>query len=622
MAADAWTVAAILGLSAAAVVLMWTKVHSLIWFDPAWWLQEVFRFARGQVPNRDFCWQYPPLSIFVVGLALRWFGERFEVAQAAIDLLSLGVVFGCYLWARRLLPRSLHLVCIALVIAVGATTQTYFSLFSFLTYGPSLHVAACGILLLMLGVLRHVCSGVEDRAAYWLTGTGAAISLTSKPEAIVATLALFTVLAAADRLVSFRSASWHAWMAHYAKLAVLWFVPGIAIYIAVGAWAGFRDTLMGVIGYGLGSMACPWWPTGFGLLSAASALGLAAFVFAAATLVERRLWVSLLGQRRYGMLWAAAVAGLCVCAVREAVFHHELLRSAMPVTSKIRALLPDLLATSAIFRSGEWAMIAYWIWIVAGAIRARAIERWRLAVLLVLTLPVSLSIRSLFGTHMSGLPEIPAISYPIVLLLTPWVLLRMLSLPHRPTESVAVEGARRPVAVVGALVAGYIAVRIVGGWPDVLSPSRYTAMDTIAGTIHVRDFDDTRRVYDYVMAHTTPADPILEIPYGGGIGVATGRPSYSFITFWQDIPMPERYQERDLETIRAHPPRVIVAEDEEHFGSNYGVRGCHGCTFPEISWMPDRLSWRPGYVYPSIQWIEANYKTDARVGKWVLLLLK
>jgi hypothetical protein len=41
-------------------------------------------------------------------------------------------------------------------IAVGATSQTYFSLFSLLSYSPAVHVAAIGLLLMLLGSFQYL----------------------------------------------------------------------------------------------------------------------------------------------------------------------------------------------------------------------------------------------------------------------------------------------------------------------------------------------------------------------------------------------------------------------------------------------------------------------------------
>src|SRR5437867_2056168 len=125
--------AAVLCLCLVASWLLWSKLVDLPWLDPAWWLQEVFRFAQGQVPYRDYYWPYPPLPILIFGTALRIFGARFWVAQILVDTVSLAVMLGIYFWTKRLLPLALHVLSCALVLAVCATSQTYFSLFSFLT---------------------------------------------------------------------------------------------------------------------------------------------------------------------------------------------------------------------------------------------------------------------------------------------------------------------------------------------------------------------------------------------------------------------------------------------------------------------------------------------------------
>ena len=39
------------------------------------------RFSQGQVPYRDYFWPYPPLAVFIFGIALRLLGQKFWVAR-------------------------------------------------------------------------------------------------------------------------------------------------------------------------------------------------------------------------------------------------------------------------------------------------------------------------------------------------------------------------------------------------------------------------------------------------------------------------------------------------------------------------------------------------------------
>ncbi len=211
--------------------------------------------------------------------------------------------------------------------------------------------------------------------------------------------------------------------------------------------------------------------------------------------------------------------------------------------------------------------------------------------------------------------------YPFMMLLTPYVLLRFLRLPYREPEDLQIQAVGRPETVVAALMLFYITVRIVGGW-NVISNGSFATLDTQAGRVHVSKGAENFEIYNYVLAHTRQDDPILEIPDGGGISFATRRPSYGFTTLWNDIPLSEEFQALDLRMVQAKPPRVVIASAEEHFNSYYGVMGTNGCMFPSIAWVPNRLSWRPGFVFPAVRWIEENYKVDRRVGDWVLLLPK
>src|SRR5437660_4664040 len=236
---DRWNFVVVFGLSAVAALLLWPKLHALPWLDPSWWLQEMARFAQGQVPYRDYYWPYPPLSVFVFGIALRVCGQKFWVAQTVIDAFSLAVMLGIYYWTKRLLPARLQALNCVLVLAVCVTTQTYFSLFSFLTYGPALHVSATGLLVLWLGVLRYLEEPSAGGRALAALGIGAAIALTSKQETVIAVLAVFGLLALWERRTRFQDAPVQIWLRQYARLAVLWFIPAACFYAAVGWWAGF-----------------------------------------------------------------------------------------------------------------------------------------------------------------------------------------------------------------------------------------------------------------------------------------------------------------------------------------------------------------------------------------------
>src|SRR5579884_3721708 len=152
---------------------------SLTWLDPAHWLNEIFRFASGEMPYRDFSYQYPPFALFLYGSLLRVFGATFTTVQTITNVIDVAVIAACYALIRRLLPRALHAAVACAMVAVCATSLMNFNFFSYVTYSPSLQTGALGVLLLLLGLLRYF----ERGSPGWVpAGCGGFIALLSKPE--------------------------------------------------------------------------------------------------------------------------------------------------------------------------------------------------------------------------------------------------------------------------------------------------------------------------------------------------------------------------------------------------------------------------------------------------------
>src|SRR5579863_10262301 len=82
---DVQNSAAVAVLLAVFIALRWKKMGSLLWQDPAHWFNEISRTARGEVPYRDFSFQYPPFVVFLYGWLLRVFGIRFTTVQVVTD---------------------------------------------------------------------------------------------------------------------------------------------------------------------------------------------------------------------------------------------------------------------------------------------------------------------------------------------------------------------------------------------------------------------------------------------------------------------------------------------------------------------------------------------------------
>lgn len=606
----------VIAASLAAAVLLWCKLQSLVQFDPGVWLEESLRLARGETPYRDFFWQYPPLGLAAIAYPFRWINASFPVAQVVLDLLSFGIVGLVFCLLGYLVPRALRVWICLLVIAVGATSQTYFSLFSLLSYSPALHVAAIGLLLTLLGSFQYLESAAPRNKfplkPAVLIVIGCWVALLGKQEAFLVTPVFLILLALFDPHV-------HGGIgrARWSKIAAAGLLPPLGVYLLLGGAVGYANLAAALRGYGLATVPCAWWPTGLGVFGALAALGAAGVVMGLGTFFESSRWREVLGGRYLWLLAGAAVGGVIWLAY-EWYTDGPLLTGPSPISARMLSFGKAAFGTSPVLRPVLWSAIVYWL-VLFGRMIRRPVDRARLELLLLLTVPVFISVRSLFGSTLAPTPEVPALSYPFLALLGPYLLARSLELPGRATFGLKLQGHRTAMRFTSTLVIAYAALRIAAAYPNLLSNDAFTRLDTERGFVRVLDGKTNAELYRYVLAHTHPGDYFLELPYGGGLTFATGRNNPVFSNQFAQIPLPERFQAEDLARIQEHPPRLVVAAAEPNFGSFWGIQGNMACSFPRWTWIPDRPSWTPQSALPVTEFLKNNYRTEQKAGVWLLL---
>jgi len=123
-----------------------------------------------------------------------------------------------------------------------------------------------------------------------------------------------------------------------------------------------------------------------------------------------------------------------------------------------------------------------------------------------------------------------------------------------------------------------------------------------------------------VVENTSPSDTVLDLPYGGGINFAAHRLSPFFETQFQQVSMPERFLEKDLEALRQRPPKVVIADNGPNYGASYGLKS-NACAFPRLVWAPSTNS-VDDRVFPAIDEIQQNYRVAEVVGRKLLLVPK
>jgi hypothetical protein len=618
---DAAALFVIVALCGILSYLRWTKMETLVWGDTARWLFEAQRVAAGQMPYRDFAWQYPPFSVLALGWCMKWFGVRFAVAQTFVDVVSMSFVLLAYFLVRRVFPRFLGLPVMIWLVAVCGTSLAFFNVFSFATYVPALQTAACGLLALLLGILDYVCSGKMSTATWLLMAVGAFLAAYSKPETFAATYALLIVLAFLDRCCWFAEKDFKAWLRHYLLVMLACVLPTLIGYLWLGSAVGFTNMMAGIGGYGLASATCPWWPTGLGLFGAASALGQAAFFVAALSLTRHRYFVARFGRNYFFALSGGVIGGLIYGTY---VFYNnwDLLTGSRSLKEKIWYSGASTYWTSAILLPVMWVCVALWGYL---AVRMFLTERHRkispdeLRLILLLTGPVVMSARGWFNWLLDNRTEVPGICYPFFLLLGPYLIWRALawsdSEPDLQTSSLV-----RPGVAVVSLLLAYSALRFAAAFPEMLSSTRYGRVSTLAGDVRLINSGTDSEIYKFVMENTSSADTVLDLPYGGGMNFATHRLSPLFQLQFQQVIIPERFLRKDLAAMREHPPKVVIANAAPNYDAVSGWIS-NTCPFPHLVWVPAKDQ-RQEPAIPVIPFVEQNYRVAKVVGRKLLLVPK
>ena len=598
-------------ISAALAWSLWGKLQTLLELDPSWWLHEISRAAHGELPYRDFAWHFPPLAVMAFGWWLRIFGIRFDAVQALVDLISLAIVALSYVLLRHYVPRAIQFATCLLLLAVCSTSQTYFSLFSMLGYNPALITGALGLLIMLNVAVAFAGDHQIDGMRVLYLAIGAFIAFLSKPESIVAAIGILALLIAFDPLLLCSPA---VWLRRCVMLMVACLLPALMVYGWFARVVGVRNLADAIGGYGFVTLTCPWWPTGVGLWAALAGLGAAIVLVVVGTGLNAAAWRKSLGSAGYAALWAAAILGFAVYLGYEFYAHVLNLSLAALTPAMLLYVLRSMAGTTDVFRAALWPAILFFMLLVVRGLRAGGkLTEKEFKQILFLTPPVLISSRSLFGTVISPFPEVPAMCYPFVILLAPYLLYQALAVPGEP------KAPRPALRFVVILTLIYVLVRIGGGYSEIFSNRRYTLLRTNAGTVEVRDGSVSADVYNHVVQHTSVSDRILELPYGGGLSFATGRQSPAYSMLFVQLHPPTSIQALDVERMRAHPPALVIAKDQPHLGTYYGVDQPVGCEFPRIVWRSRKALGDPNLVLPIVGFIHENYHLEKSVAGWQIL---
>jgi hypothetical protein len=584
--------------------MRWLRTESF-WGDSARWIFEAWRAATGELPYRDFAWQYPPLSLLLFRAAFRIFGPSFVVAQLVIDIVSTAIVLLSWRVARRLLSHGLAFAVATALACAGASNTGNFALFSLQIYTPAVLVGMVGLLMLLEAVIARIEEGLFGKPHAVLLCAGATIALLSKPEfAMGAAGALVAAALYEARLCLATRTPVSLWFRRQAALFSFALVPALVVYGLIAWKTGVRNLLTGLSGYGMAQLVCPWWPTGLGLFGALVALcqGAAMLLFIQ--------WLSRENSQPLSRRVRTALTAAAVIAVPATIFYVPYCIKQLPIfthgNTPLR-MIGFFLSTGTVLLPIMWASIVLWPALVFGVAYGKEVSREKAALLTLATAGMLMSARTLFGGSLSQLTSVTVTAYPIWFILGPLLIERFL----RRTEVGAPQLVYNPLVV---LVAVYALLRFGVG---IISERRshYVTIDTAAGKVHVLDHTSSAAVYRYVVEHTSSVDGVLDTSYGGAVNFAGRRASPLYSTQFSALAPAQKYLDMDVDQIRARPPKLVIANDSPDSGAEYGLCVETGCMFPALVWRSTRLACDPNRKFPVLEFIKENYAPVARFGK-------
>lgn len=587
--------------------LRWGKLETL-WGDSARWMFEAYRTGVGEVPYRDFTWQYPPLPILLSGAALSVVGPKFAVLQGLLDIASVSLVLLTWDTARRFVPDLLALSAAVVLACGGVANAANFALFSLQIYTPAILLGAIGLLLVIREMADYLAAGSMTRTRLGWTVLGSTIGLLSKPEFIVGVLGCLVGTALLDRSIWFRSGTRAGWAWYHGRVFLLSTTPAIAAYAALVALCGAHNVFSAIGGYGTGALTCPWWPTGLGVFGAVVAIGYGVIAAAVCSLLQFRYSWARYGKMNF-LLWggallsgAAAVVYLPYCFAELPIFSG----GATPFR-----IVSFFLSTGTVLLPVMWIGILLWVVLIASYVWMPKQRHKENSLLILLLTPAFLiSLRGLFGGTMSQLTQVSMAAYPLWFILCPYLMLWSL----RKFGST-----RHPTVAISATLLAYAALRLVGAFVTE-STAVYTRLDTDAGTIKLRDTQIAPKVYAYVMTHTDQGEPVLDVADGGGVNFGGHRASPIFSTQFTAFAPDANHLNTDLVRMEKNPPRLVIANEGATFQATYGLCMNTGCSFPALVWRSSRLACDPSRAFPVLDFIRSHYKQVARFGEKVIYL--
>ncbi|HYN08780.1 MAG TPA: hypothetical protein VES67_15475 [Vicinamibacterales bacterium] len=151
------------------------------WGDYGLWMHEVDRVASGEVPYRDFSWEYPPLALYLYATAVRWFGSDVSVLLTLSAGICLALFVAYLFFVRSLVDRAL----LTMVVTATLLTSVAYSSIESETLASGMYTPAAplgGLLTLLAALVFLRLTDRVEPIAVVVLGVLLALAVLAKPD--------------------------------------------------------------------------------------------------------------------------------------------------------------------------------------------------------------------------------------------------------------------------------------------------------------------------------------------------------------------------------------------------------------------------------------------------------
>jgi len=580
------------------------------------WHHEIDRFVNGEMPYKDFTWQYPPLSLFLLGFIAKIFGSNYYTMHLSTVTITGFVTILTWLIIKETIQiNDIKPYSILIPISIGSILAGYASSsygvhsFSSGYYVPAIPLGIMFSLLLLYGVIRVLRT--PSNTWFFISGLASSGCFLTKQDFWVYSLSmgvLLTVIYVYKIGISSRPID-------KTSLAIYWlFSLGLTlvVYFVIGNVVGMSNLLLGLQGFTDIRQISRMLPSIRSLLDQVALFsGYIFFFFLVLRYVRGSLGSRFMKKVRLIGYLSFIIGILSLGVVSVQTYFRD------PISSEFQHFFTEDPVIHAVLKSIETNarinflpgvslsfFALYYLIKIAKRKSGCVLDASVFSVFVLSTSIITLQLRRAFQRTAISIYFIA----PIFLILIAHQIISIQIINRKKTILILSLG----WLISSSLFFGYMILK-----PKLTDP--VYQITTEKGNIGVIGQDrNIQSIINMIMNKTNEHDFLLALPYESGLNYMTNRINPIEVTQFYYLNLPKEYIEKIIFDIVENKPLIVINERNSQVPD---------LLMPSLSIM---LSWDTSYMtsppiawrntYPTLwKFIEKNYRYVYQTSEWSIL---